>query len=350
MAVGAAGFPESVTTLFGPIPSAFSGYASNPFEQGPSPSEFLSAHLAGSSDHEFRSRLLFEGASAPEPSVGTICRSHLSKSIEEISMSTIQTLLALAGLIYVLCVIVQAAQEVFKALLNMKAKTMAETMTRFMGDHLPLADIRQALQKRGLNLTALEHFDKDDFRQLLDGIPGLEPKLEGVVASQTATFEQMKENVAANYEAARAAFQALYTRRNKLFAIGFSVIIVLVLNANIVVLYQEVGADQVMAQAIAGQAGRVATCPQAKPDAQGSDFQNVYQTNRDCIKKALDANPILVRGGKYGVDWEADKLNTILGLLAMCVLVSLGAPFWNDVLKGLAGINSTLNSNDKKTS
>ncbi|HEY1679631.1 MAG TPA: hypothetical protein VGG04_18080 [Candidatus Sulfotelmatobacter sp.] len=265
-------------------------------------------------------------------------------------MSTIQTLLALAGLIYVLCVIVQAAQEVFKALLNMKAKTMAETMTRFMGDHLPLADIRQALQKRGLNLTALEHFDKDDFRQLLDGIPGLEPKLEGVVASQTATFEQMKENVAANYEAARAAFQALYTRRNKLFAIGFSVIIVLVLNANIVVLYQEVGADQVMAQAIAGQAGRVATCPQAKPDAQGSDFQNVYQTNRDCIKKALDANPILVRGGKYGVDWEADKLNTILGLLAMCVLVSLGAPFWNDVLKGLAGINSTLNSNDKKTS
>ena len=265
-------------------------------------------------------------------------------------MSTIQTLLALAGLIYVLCVIVQAVQEVFKNLLNIKAKTMAATMNQFMGEHLPLKDIRDALTERGLNLTALEHFNKDDFKQLLDGIKDLEPRLKNLVATENPTFDQLKENVAANYEAARAAFQALYTRRNKLFAIAFSVIVVFALNANIVVLYQELGADQVMAQAIAGKADTVATCPAAKPDPQGSDFQNLYQTNRDCIKKTLDANPILVRGGKYGADWSTSPLNTILGLLAMCVLVSLGAPFWNDVIKSLAGINSTLNSNTKKTS
>ena len=35
---------------------------------------------------------------------------------------------------------------------------------------------------------------------------------------------------------------------------------------------------------------------------------------------------------------------TALGLVFMITLVSLGAPFWNDVLKGLTGINNKLNT------
>jgi hypothetical protein len=34
----------------------------------------------------------------------------------------------------------------------------------------------------------------------------------------------------------------------------------------------------------------------------------------------------------------------------MGVLVSLGAPSWNDILKGMMGINNTLNANTKKIS
>jgi len=35
---------------------------------------------------------------------------------------------------------------------------------------------------------------------------------------------------------------------------------------------------------------------------------------------------------------------TIIGLLLMIGLVSLGAPFWNDVLKSASGANNELNS------
>lgn len=264
-------------------------------------------------------------------------------------MSTLQTLLAVAGLIYALCVIVQAVQEVFKSLLGTKAKTMAKTFNEFMGNHLPLDDIKTALAKRGLDMTALEQFNKDDFKQLLDGIPGLEPKLQGLLAPNVATFDQLKDNVAASYDAARAKFQAAYTRKNKIFAVAFSVIAVFALNANIIVLYQEIGADQVMAAATAGKADKLATCPEASK-GQADDFEGVYRTNRDCIKKTLNAYPVLARTNKYGSDWGADKPTTILGLLAMCLLVSLGAPFWNDVLKGIAGINNTLNNGAKKGS
>ena len=33
----------------------------------------------------------------------------------------------------------------------------------------------------------------------------------------------------------------------------------------------------------------------------------------------------------------------------MGTLVSLGAPFWNDVLKGMMGVNNALNAGGKKT-
>jgi len=277
-------------------------------------------------------------------------------------MTTIQTLLALVGLIYVLCVIVQAVQEVVKSALNTKAKTMAHTINEFMGAHLPLDDVKKALTTRGLDLTALEHFNKDDFRHLLDGIESLAPKLKGIVATDTATFEQEKDNVAASYEAARAKFQAAYARKNKLFALGFSFLIVIALDANLIAIYQELAADQVMAQGIAAKAVKATCGSPAQADSQKStDLNQTYESSRDCIKQTLKSYPILVRwsqkAGKMwvpmwwwgGKDWD-EPFAAIVGILVMGSLVSLGAPFWNDVLKGITGINNSLNTGGGKKS
>ena len=76
-------------------------------------------------------------------------------------MGELQTLLALVVLIYVLCVIVQAVQEIIKSALSTKAKTMAATITQFMGAHLDLSQVEGALRQRGLDITALERFKKD---------------------------------------------------------------------------------------------------------------------------------------------------------------------------------------------
>ena len=267
-------------------------------------------------------------------------------------MGTIQTLLALVGLIYVLCVIVQAVQEVIKSALDTKATTMEQTINKFMGDHLPLDDVKKALATRGLDITALEHFSKEDFRHLLDGIASLEPKLQGIIVTGTATFEQLKDNVAASYEAARSRFQAAYAKKNKLWAFAVSFIIVIALDANLITIYSELAADQVMAQGIAAKAQK-ATCGQTGE----KDFNQTYEQSRDCIKATLQDYPILVRWFKKGnwwvprwwggKDWD-DPFAAIAGLLVMGILVSLGAPFWNDVLKGITGVNNALNSGGAK--
>lgn len=265
-------------------------------------------------------------------------------------MNTFQTFLSLALLIYVLSVIVQAVQEVVKAALGTKAAVMEQTVTRFMGNYLPLQQVRDALGVRGLDITDLENFNRQAFRHLLDGIPLGEPQLRGVVASAGATIDQAKDNIAASYEAARVAFQRAYTRKNKLFVLGISFLVVTVLNANLIILYQKISADQGAEQAIVGQAALFRTAQQEKNAAPPSDLGAAYSNSRNEIYKALQNNPILLRTLDYRQDFSDHPWAEILGLLFMGILVSLGAPFWNDILKGLMGANDVLNAGGARRS
>ncbi len=265
-------------------------------------------------------------------------------------MSTLQTFLSLALLIYVLSVIVQAIQELVKAALATKATVMEQTVTRFMGNYLPLQQVRDALGVRGLNIADLENFNPEAFRHLLDGIPFWETQLRGVVASAGATVDQAKDSIAASYEAVRAAFQRAYTRKNKLFVLGISFLVVILLNANLIVLYQKISADQVAQQAIVGQAALLSAGQQAKTGAPPADLGAAYANSRNEIYKALQSKPILLRTLDYPQDFADHPFVEILGLLFMGILVSLGAPFWNDILKGLMGANNALNANGGRRS
>lgn len=268
-------------------------------------------------------------------------------------MSTFQTLLAVVVLIFVLSVIVQAVQEVIKSLAKTKANTMEQMIEKFMGTHLTLPQVQGALQKRGLDITALENFNKEDFRNLLDGIDFLAPQLQGIVADANATLDQKKDNVAAAYEAARASFQKAYTTKNKWFALAISFVVVLALNASLIRLYKILSADQGMSQAIAGTASTIAGANKSGQNAgvpSQQDIAESYSTSRKAITQDLQKYPILLRTCKYPEDFRQESLNEIVGLLLMGILVSLGAPFWNDILKGMMGVNNALSVGGKRTS
>jgi hypothetical protein len=88
-----------------------------------------------------------------------------------------------------------------------------------------------------------------------------------------------------------------------------------------------------------------------------------FTGTRDCVKELVNKYPVLVRWSsdknkRWPGSWVAQLCvdrrdnglpQTIIGLVLTWILVSLGAPFWNDVLKGASGVNSVLN-NGKKTS
>jgi hypothetical protein len=281
-------------------------------------------------------------------------------------MSELQTFAAVVVLIYVLCVIVQAVQEFIKSVLDTKATTMEQTVNEFMGAHLNLDQVKAALQQRGLKITALEHFNKDDFRKLLDGVQFTAEQIANipqVVAVAAPTLDQFKDSIAASYEAARGKFQRLYTTKNKQIAIAISFAVVLILNASVIRIYEILAANQSLSQAIAGTAPTGSQSPQNTTAAQTQDLAEAYDKSRTAISAELQRYPILLRTGEYPKDFTGDypggKLTSgnklcatlweLLGLLLMGALVSLGAPFWNDVLKGISGLNNQLNSPGKGT-
>lgn len=206
-------------------------------------------------------------------------------------MGTFQTLLALVVLIFVLSVIVQAVQEVLKSLLDTKANTMAEIIDKFMGNYLTLPEVKGALDRRGLDITALEHFNKEDFRHLLDGIEFAAPQLQGVVASATATLEQVKDNIAGAYKAARGTFQKSYATKNKRWVIALSFLVVLALNASLITIYEILAANQNLTQAISGTASTIADAEKsAQSSASTSHTSNaaeIYDKNRRTITEDL---------------------------------------------------------------
>jgi|SRR5580658_329533 hypothetical protein len=265
-------------------------------------------------------------------------------------MTTFQTLLALVVFIFALSVIVQAVQEVIKSLANTKANTMAQMVVKFMGTHLTLAQVQGALEKRGLDITALENFNKDDFRSLLDGIEFLDPQLQGIVANADATLDQKKDNIAASYDAARASFQQAYTAKNKIFAVAISLVIVFALNANLIMLYEELATDQVMAQALVTKATVQVNSGQSGNGICTKSLTDCYADSRKTITDTLVQYPPLVRDAAYRTDFHDHPVSAPVGLILMALLVSLGAPFWNDILKGLTGVNNALNSGGKQSS
>lgn len=275
-------------------------------------------------------------------------------------MGTLQTLLALVVLIYVLCVIVQFMQEGMKALLDTKGKTMEKVIQNFMGDQLlKPQQVKSALINRGLDgLAALEHINKEDFRKLMDVIPLTTEQLQ-ILNNAQVTVDQFKDHTEAAYDAAMAKFKRLYAAKNKQWVIGISLAMVLALNANLVRIYEQLSADQIMSQAISGTAGKLTNGDQpgngtGTPTSSAEDIAKIYNDNRQAIEGKLREYPILVRWSKWGKDYQGagaeDALYTFLGLPVMALLLSLGAPFWNDVLKGVTGVNNALNTGEKKGS
>jgi hypothetical protein len=266
-------------------------------------------------------------------------------------MNTLQSITAAIALIFVLSVVVQAVQEFIKDFLNTKPNAMMQALDEFMGNYLNSADVQNALRVRGLDLTALEKFSTSDFRNLLDAIPFQQQLLEGIVQNATASLDQIKDNIAGAFQGALARFNKIYTKKNKKIAVLLSMVVVFVLNANIIILYQEISADPSAQQVILEKVKTIdAGQGKADPSCNESEITCAYQKSRDDISEALQKEPILFRTLKYGSDYGSwAKCFLLFGVLIMGALVSLGAPFWNDVLKGAAGVNNAFNGNAKQS-
>jgi hypothetical protein len=115
-------------------------------------------------------------------------------------------------------------------------------------------------------------------------------------------------------------------------------------------LYEELAADQIMAGALVGKASTLIDSAQSGNDNCSQSLPDCYSKSRKAITDTLVRYPPLVRDSDYGTDFHDHTLNAIAGLILMALLVSLGAPFWNDILKTMMGVNNALSTGGKQAS
>ncbi|MBS1791912.1 MAG: hypothetical protein JST85_29670 [Acidobacteria bacterium] len=149
-----------------------------------------------------------------------------------------------------------------------------------------------------------------------------------------------------------------YARSMKTCALVISIVVVIALNANLFGVYRQISGDQAMRDLIV-QSGE--SILQKSRDQQNAGQLPQQQQTTDqladlsqSIEQVKQASSLYTDFGFSGPKWMVDAWNTrdkitryqvletLLGWIVMTALLSVGAPFWQDVLESLFGLKNFL--------
>ena len=234
------------------------------------------------------------------------------------------------------------------------------------------------------DFEVLERMNVEQFQAILRELPlfaNSDPGVEG-------PLRKALSDVKTWFEATKQAFQDHYERKMKVWALCLSAIVVIALNADIVGIYREFSLIKTRRDAIVNLAPdllkvaerevKAAKADTNKPKSDTRSSKAGSSTAGDIVKMAgsttvndstikhrisildtLVTTFQLVRwntatgdslrfgrdtgGVSQGIsDFFSALLKNFVGWLAMALLVSLGAPFWYDILKTVMGIKDKL--------
>jgi hypothetical protein len=174
------------------------------------------------------------------------------------------------------------------------------------------------------------------------------------------------------YDTVMQGFEERYTRHMRTVALVISIIVVVVLNANFFSIYRAIAADPVKSAALAERTGSIieqskhvigqATAPDATPTpaappAPAPSPAETPVTLEDLKKQGKAVSDLVGTYKSFGIEplsWQqfyngltfnapaGDIFNTVVGWIIMVILLSAGAPFWQDTLESLFGLKNLL--------
>lgn len=176
-------------------------------------------------------------------------------------------------------------------------------------------------------------------------------ELHGKLTELGARLRERIEAIEAWYDPIMQGFEERYARHMKTWAFVISLIITVVVDANLPRLYKRMATDDVSKQRVIAEA---MTIQQrylgAIDDARKANDPRLHELTKklnDELDEATASYPAL---GLELLDIEAfwnrttplEKIKVILGWILMSFLLSLGAPFWHDALQSIFGLKNYL--------
>ena len=164
-------------------------------------------------------------------------------------------------------------------------------------------------------------------------------------ARMTQLLGRLRERVDAIerwYDTVMLGFEERYTRHMRTWAFLISIVLVVVMNADVFQVYRRLATSDLSQQRVLAQYDAI-----KKQYENTAAPQNMKADLDRAFNEATASYPAL---GLQPYDWSMPTIWQVLGWLVMAALLSLGAPFWHDTLESLFGLKNFLRDRtDTKT-
>lgn len=297
---------------------------------------------------------------------------------------TLDAILATAAVILGLALIVQAIQQILKQFFDLKSEYMRVVLLAQFKRLDPQADgtltsleqnlavnwtrVTTLAKQAGLfahgivnelearlntfgfrNLHLLESLTAKEFGEIVSGVSSIEK----LTAEQRA---KILTGIDRWFDLCKRAFQETYERRMRPWAFWISAVVVVGVNANLFEIYGEFARSKVLRESDVALSKQFLTVSKEDLLRQYSESADTSAVVSDSIRieimrtKALQIRSLLDEQAFQMLRWSESRVSAmkhsysfwnyialLLGWLATTLLVSLGAPFWYDFLKGVTG-------------
>jgi hypothetical protein len=318
-----------------------------------------------------------------------------------IDIGTLDTVIAMVIVLLVLSLIVQSIQSLIKKLLKVKSNVVFDSM----GDLFKYIDTEKLVGRspRELADDVTEEFGKLGRVSLILKNPTLDSIAKGDLQKilERLHGDKLKLPVENWFDTVKQSFDERYTRHMKTLALIIAFLVVIVLNANFFNIYRSItgsgtlraaivakGPD-ILKQAEAARKAAESAQPAAKPKPSPSEAASPATRNTEAPATAVSSQPtetptaasksnqelaeelnqfrglvqqsngmglnplrpqqvsdfVMARGNWATVPFSGrfvHGVKVLLGWSIMALLLSVGAPFWQDTLESLFGVKNLL--------
>ena len=276
-------------------------------------------------------------------------------------LKTVDTIIAMVIVLLVLSLIVQSIQSLVKKFLKIKSRSIMGSLD----DLFEYVDTQALVSKAPAELVEKikGEFKKLGRVSLIFRRPIVESisKADLVKILEKVESQQVAQEAAKWFDTVMQGFEERYTRHMKTIAICISILVVIFLNANFFQVYHNISNSDVMRNAVLQKRDLV----QQQLKLQSADLANAngaeaLKAELTQLQTALDEAPglgfkpltpmqlydFLAGEGVWdGVSFPnrfAHGIKVFGGFAIMVMLLSVGAPFWQDALESLFGIKNLL--------
>lgn len=204
--------------------------------------------------------------------------------------------------------------------------------------------VAAALQAQ-IEQAALTQPQNPDLQKAAAAAKALSTAIAQVQVTLTDAVARLRERIDALeswYDTVMQGFEERYARHMRSLAFCISLAVVIITNADVIHLYKRLATDDVSKQRILAQSeqiqkqyGALITAPNTPPEK--------VQDLRDEMNAQIDQLTLTYPAlGLEPLNYNGFRWYTPIGWLIMALLLSLGAPFWQDTLESLFALKNLL--------